>query len=98
LDSIFIPGAVPQVRSNSPENKYYLLGPVSDRARWVARSETGHSLNFHSPLGTIYAQLLAGQSAHHIAGYAQLSAGVADEGQRLQDQLEAWREVKLRRG
>ena len=44
LDSIFIPGAVPQVRSNSPENKYYLLGPVSDRARWVARSETGHSL------------------------------------------------------
>jgi hypothetical protein len=54
--------------------------------------------NTLSSLGTVYSQLLAGQSAHHIAGYAHLSAGVADEVQRLQDQLEAWHEVKLRRG
>ncbi len=49
-----------------------------------------------SLLGTIYSQILTGQSTSHVADYSRLSAEVDEEVRLLQDQLEALREVKLR--
>jgi biotin-(acetyl-CoA carboxylase) ligase len=48
-----------------------------------------------SQLGTIYSQLLTGQSTSHVADYSRLSADVDEEVRQLQDHLEALREVKL---
>lgn len=48
-----------------------------------------------SALGTIYSQLLTGQSTDHVADYNRLSAEVDEEVQLLQDRLEALEEVKL---
>jgi hypothetical protein len=48
-----------------------------------------------SLLGTIYSQILTGQSTSHVADYSRLSAEVDEEVRLLQDQLEALREVKL---
>lgn len=48
-----------------------------------------------SQLGTIYSQLLAGQSASQVADYSRLAAAVDEEAHLLQDQLAALREVKL---
>jgi len=50
-----------------------------------------------SALGTIYSQILTGQSTHHVADYSRLSEDVDEEVQSLQDQLEALEEVKLGR-
>jgi hypothetical protein len=47
-----------------------------------------------SLLGTIYSHILAGQSTRYLANYERLSSNVDEEVQRLQDQLEALREVK----
>jgi hypothetical protein len=51
--------------------------------------------NTLSMLGTIYSQLLTGQSANHVADYSHLSADVDEEVRRLQDYLDALHEVKL---
>jgi len=48
-----------------------------------------------SLLGTIYSQILTGQSTSHVADTSRLSADVDEEVSLLQDQLEALREVKL---
>jgi hypothetical protein len=48
-----------------------------------------------SLLGTIYSQILTGQSTSHVADYGRLSTEVDEEVRLLQDQLEALREVKL---
>ncbi len=48
-----------------------------------------------SLLGTIYSQILTGQSTSHVADYNRLSADVDEEVRLLQDQLEALHEVKL---
>ncbi len=45
-------------------------------------------------LGTIYSQLLTGQSTHHVADYGRFLAEVDEEMHCLQDRLEALREVK----
>ena len=50
--------------------------------------------NTLSLLGTIYSQLLTSQSTNHVANYDRLSADIDEEVGRLQDQLEALREVK----
>ena len=50
-----------------------------------------------SMLGTIYSQILTGQSTSHVADYGHLSADVDEEVRVLQDHLEALREVKLGR-
>jgi len=50
-----------------------------------------------SALGTIYSQILTGQSTHHVADYSRLAEDVDEEVQTLQDQLEALEEVKLGR-
>ncbi len=50
-----------------------------------------------SSLGTIYSQLLTGQSTDHVADYSRLSAEVEEEVHTLQDHLEALEEVKLGR-
>jgi hypothetical protein len=47
-----------------------------------------------SLLGTIYSQILIGQSTNHVADYGRLSLDVDEEVHRLQDQLEALWEVK----
>ncbi len=48
-----------------------------------------------SMLGTIYSQILTGQSTSHVANYDRLSEEVDEEVRLLQDHLEALREVKL---
>ncbi len=48
-----------------------------------------------SMLGTIYSQILTGQSTSHEADYSRLSADVDEEVHQLEDHLEALREVKL---
>ncbi len=48
-----------------------------------------------SMLGTIYSQILTGQSTSDVADYSDLSAEVDEEVKVLQDHLEALREVKL---
>jgi hypothetical protein len=48
-----------------------------------------------SQLGTIYSQLLTGQSTSDTAAYNRLSAEIDEEVGMLQDRLEALREVKL---
>jgi hypothetical protein len=48
-----------------------------------------------SQLGTIYSQILTGQSTSQVADYSRLSADVDEEVRLLQDHLEALREVKL---
>jgi hypothetical protein len=50
-----------------------------------------------SALGTIYSQLLTGESTDHVADYSRLSAEVDEEVRLLQDRLEALEEVKLGR-
>lgn len=54
--------------------------------------------NTLSMLGTIYSQILTGQSTNDVANYNQLSTEVAEEVRLLQDHLEALREVRLGRG
>jgi len=48
-----------------------------------------------SQLGTIYSQLLTGQSTSHMADYSRLATDIDEEVRLLQDHLEALREVKL---
>lgn len=48
-----------------------------------------------SMLGTIYSQILTGQSTSDVADYQELSTEVDEEVRVLQDHLEALREVKL---
>ena len=48
-----------------------------------------------SQLGTIYSQLLTGQSTSQVADYSRLSEDVDEEVRLLEDQLQALREVKL---
>lgn len=48
-----------------------------------------------SQLGTIYSQLLTGQSTSQVADYGRLATDVDEEVRLLQDHLEALREVKL---
>jgi hypothetical protein len=47
-----------------------------------------------SLLGTMYSQILIGQSTNHVADYGRLSVDVDEEVRQLQDQLEALWEVK----
>ncbi len=51
--------------------------------------------NTLSMLGTIYSQILTGQSTSQVADYSRLAADVDEEVHLLQDHLEALREVKL---
>jgi hypothetical protein len=48
-----------------------------------------------SSLGTIYSQLLTGQSTDQVADHSRLLADVDEEVNRLRDQLEALEEVKF---
>ena len=48
-----------------------------------------------SALGTIYSQILTGQSTSQVADYDHLSVEVDEEVRQLEDQLEALHEVKL---
>ena len=48
-----------------------------------------------SMLGTIYSQILAGESKHHVADYRRLHSEVDEEVHSLQDYLEALDEVKF---
>jgi hypothetical protein len=48
-----------------------------------------------SQLGTIYSQLLTGESTSHVADYGRLTAGVDEEVRLLQDHLKALHEIKF---
>jgi len=47
-----------------------------------------------SVLGSIYSQILIGQSTHRMADYSRFSTDIDEEMHRLADQLEALREIK----
>lgn len=51
-----------------------------------------------SLLGTMYSQILAGQSKDHVAGYRRMMGDIDEEVAVLQDHLEALEEVKLAEG
>ncbi len=73
------------------------------RQQWVALEALQNSIkgaeiqveSTLSLLGTIYSQILTGQSTDEVADYGRLSADVDEEVRLLEDQLEALREVKL---
>jgi len=48
-----------------------------------------------SQMGTIYSQVLTGQSANDVADYHRITADVDEEVRLLEDRLDALREVKL---
>ena len=54
-----------------------------------------HIENTTAMLGTIHSQLLAERSTNQVADYNRLSGEVDEATRRLQDQLEALREVRL---
>ncbi len=51
--------------------------------------------NTLSRLGTIYSQILTGQSTHDVADYQHLSTDIDEEVRRLEDHLSALEEVKF---
>lgn len=48
-----------------------------------------------SALGTIYPQILTGQSTNQVANYSRITSAVSEEVRALRDHLEALAEVKL---
>jgi len=70
------------------------LASLKQLQHMVKRAEI-HIESTLSSLGTIYSQLLTGQSASHVADYSQLSLQIDEEVHLLQDKLEALQEVKL---
>jgi hypothetical protein len=77
-------------------NRYNQLASLEELQHTTKQAELQIE-NTLSLLGLIYAQILAGQSTRQVANYSRLCAEVDEEVQRLQDRLEALREVKARR-
>jgi hypothetical protein len=75
------------------ENQLAALQHLQNTMKW-AEIKIERTL---SSLGTIYPQILTGQSTNHVADYSRLSAEVDEEVRTLQDHLEALEEVKLGR-
>ncbi len=76
---------------NSRQNQ---LASLRQLQSTVDRAEL-HIERTLSFLGTIYSQILTGQSTDHVADYSRLSTEVEEEVYMLQDHLEALAEVKL---
>lgn len=76
------------------ENRKKQLATLEQLQHTMKRAEIQIE-NTLSMLGTIYSQLLTGQSANHVADYSRLSADVDEEVRQLQDYLDALREVRL---
>lgn len=74
-------------------NRHNQLASLQGLQRTITQAEIQIE-NTLSLLGLIYSQILTGQSTRHMADYGRLSAEVDEEVQRLQDRLEALREVK----
>ncbi len=72
------------------QNQFALL-EVLQNAIMQTELQLEHSL---SVLGSIYSQILIGQSTNDMADYGRLSATIDEEMHRLADQLEALSEVK----
>lgn len=75
-------------------NRRKQLASLQELQNMIKRAEIQIE-NTLSMLGTIYSQILTGQSTSHVADYGRLSADVDEEVRLLQDHLEALREVKL---
>ncbi|MBN1994571.1 MAG: pentapeptide repeat-containing protein [Anaerolineae bacterium] len=75
-------------------NRKNQLASLEQLQRMMKRAEIQIESTL-SALGTIYSQILTGQSTNHVADYGHLSAEVDEEVRILQDQLEALEEVKL---
>ncbi len=74
-------------------NRQNQLASLEGLQRTITQAEIQIE-NTLSLLGLIYSQILTGQSTRHMADYSRLAAEVDEEVQRLQDRLEALREVK----
>jgi hypothetical protein len=75
-------------------NRRKQLASLQELQNMIKRAEIQIE-NTLSMLGTIYSQILTGQSTSHVADYGRLSTDVDEEVRLLQDHLEALREVKL---
>jgi hypothetical protein len=91
-------------RESNPEMRTQLERTLANRRKQLAALEQLQSTiqqaeaqieSTVSLLGTIYSQILTGQSTSHVADYNRLSTEVDEEVRLLQDRLEALREVKL---
>ncbi|MBN1217664.1 MAG: hypothetical protein JXM69_01950 [Anaerolineae bacterium] len=76
------------------ENRRKQLASLTQLQTMMRRAEIQIESTL-SQLGTIYSQILTGQSTSHVADYDRISADVDEEVRQLQDHLEALREVKL---
>lgn len=73
------------------------------RQQWAALEKLQRNINMAeiklentvSMLGTIYSQILVGQSTTQVAGYRRLLTQIDDEVLTLQDHLEALEEIKM---
>lgn len=72
------------------QNQLALLRGLQ-RTMTQAEIQIEHTLSL---LSTVYSQILTGQSIQHVASYGRFLSDVDEEVRRLQDQLEALREVK----
>lgn len=77
-------------------NRHKQLTSLEQLQTIIARAEIQIESTL-SMLGTIYSQILTGQSTSHVADYSRLSTDVDEEVRQLKDHLEALREVKLGR-
>jgi hypothetical protein len=75
-------------------NRRMQLESLEELQRMIKRAEIQIESTL-SQLGTIYSQLLTGQSTSQVADYSRLTTNVDEEVRLLQDNLEALREVKL---
>ena len=72
------------------------LGSLEQLQNSMARAELKIESTM-STLGTLYSQILTGQSTSHVADYSRLAAEADEEARALQDYLEALEEVKMGR-
>jgi hypothetical protein len=77
-------------------NRRQQLAALEQLRRIVHRTEMRVERSLSS-LGTLYSQVLAGQSVSRLADYNHLAAEVDEELLRLQDRLDALHEIKLGR-
>jgi hypothetical protein len=77
------------------ENRQKQMESLGELQRMMKRAEIQIESTL-SQIGTIYSQLLTGQSTDRVADYSRISEDVDEEVRQLEDYLEALHEVKLR--
>lgn len=76
------------------ENRQTQLAALTHLQRTMKRAEIKIERTL-SALGTLYPQILTGQSTNHVADYSRITSEVSEEVRTLKDHLEALEEVKF---